>query len=42
MQKGDSRHYYRVEDEHGRRYRVFRQRTYDSGDVQWLLHGYFA
>lgn len=42
MQEGDYRDYYRVEDQEGRRYWLFRQGGYDVGNVQWFLHGFFA
>lgn len=35
------RDYYRIEDEAGRRYWVFRQGLYEDG-VKWFLHGFFA
>lgn len=35
------RDYYRIEDEAGRRYWVFRQGLYEDG-AKWFLHGFFA
>ena len=43
---GVTRDYYRVEDEHGRRYWLFRQGLYDRGAPErmpsWWMHGVFA
>ena len=43
---GAARDYYRVEDEHGRRYWLFRQGLYDHGAPErmpsWWMHGVFA
>jgi len=41
---GLSRDYYRVEDEEGHRFWLFRQGLYgrESGDPDWYLHGLFA
>ena len=43
---GATRDYYRVEDEDGRRYWLFRQGLYDRGAQEklpsWWLHGVFA
>ena len=43
---GVTRDYYRVEDEHGRRYWLFRQGLYDHGAPErmpsWWMHGVFA
>lgn len=36
------RDYYRVEDESGARYWLFRSGKYDEGTPQWYLHGFFA
>lgn len=35
------RDYYRIEDERGRRYWVFREGVYEAG-AKWFLHGFFA
>ncbi|MEP7455413.1 DNA polymerase Y family protein [Phyllobacterium sp. SB3] len=39
-----TRDYYRVEDNHGKRFWVFREGLYERGDPtpQWYLHGVFA
>jgi protein ImuB len=43
LDKGESRDYYVVEDESGRRYWVFRPGHYDADKEQyWYLHGFFA
>lgn len=42
MTDGQPRDYYRVEDEKGARYWLFRSGHYVDGDVQWFLHGFFA
>jgi protein ImuB len=42
IQKGQHRDYYRVEDEEGRRYWLFRLGHYDEEIYQWFLHGFFA
>jgi len=42
MADGQPRDYYRVEDEHGARYWLFRSGHYADGAVQWFLHGFFA
>lgn len=44
MAEGQPRDYYRVEDEKGARYWLFRSGHYVDGhdDVQWFLHGFFA
>ncbi|WP_022829363.1 Y-family DNA polymerase [Sphingobacterium paucimobilis] len=36
------RDYYRVEDEKGARYWLFRSGYYGQGDPEWFLHGYFT
>lgn len=36
------RDYYRVEDEKGARYWLFRSGYYGQGDPKWFLHGYFT
>jgi protein ImuB len=40
--QGQHRDYYRVEDEAGNRYWLFRLGHYDDKTFQWFLHGYFA
>lgn len=42
LQEGQHRDYYRVEDEDGHRYWIFRSGHYDDKNFQWFLHGYFA
>lgn len=42
LQQGQHRDYYRVEDEHGNRYWLFRLGHYHDEKFQWFLHGYFA
>lgn len=42
IQEGKHRDYYRVEDEEGRRYWIFRSGHYGEEKFQWFLHGYFA
>jgi protein ImuB len=42
LQQGQHRDYYRVEDEDGNRYWLFRSGHYDDKNFQWFLHGYFA
>ena len=42
LQQGQHRDYYRVEDENGRRYWLFRLGHYDDATWQWFLHGVFA
>ena len=42
IQQGQHRDYYRVEDEHGRRYWLFRLGHYHDPKFQWFLHGFFA
>lgn len=42
LQSGPPRDYYRVEDEKGARYWLFRLGLYDSGKPQWFLHGFFV
>ncbi len=39
---GQPRDYYRVEDESGARYWLFRSGHYADGEVKWFLHGFFA
>ena len=42
LQQGQHRDYYRVEDEEGHRYWLFRLGHYDDKAYQWFLHGMFA
>lgn len=43
MNTGEHRDYYCVEDEHGRRYWLFRSGHYDDDrPQQWFIHGFFA
>jgi protein ImuB len=43
LQEGLHRDYYRVEDEQGNRYWLFRAGHYDAGrSYQWFIHGFFA
>jgi len=42
LQQGQHRDYYRVEDEEGSRYWIFRLGHYDDKTFQWFLHGFFA
>ncbi|MBT1701944.1 Y-family DNA polymerase [Chryseosolibacter indicus] len=42
LQQGQHRDYYRVEDEEGRRYWIFRLGHYHDKIYQWFLHGFFA
>jgi len=42
LQSGPPRDYYRVEDESGARYWLFRLGFYGSGRPRWFLHGYFV
>ena len=42
LQQGQHRDYYRVEDEHGRRYWLFRLGHYHEKKFEWFLHGFFA
>ena len=42
MDKGEHRDYYILEDEHGRRYWVFRSGHYQEQNSQWFIHGFFA
>ncbi len=41
IQNGQHRDYYRVEDEDGNRYWVFRLGHFNDEKFQWFLHGYF-
>lgn len=42
LQSGPPRDYYRVEDESGARYWLFRLGLYGNRKPQWFLHGYFV
>jgi protein ImuB len=42
LQQGEHRDYYRVEDEEGRRYWLFRLGHYDDKTFKWFMHGFFA
>lgn len=42
LQQGQHRDYYRVEDEEGNRYWLFRLGHYHDENFQWFLHGFFA
>lgn len=42
LQEGPHRDYYRVEDEQGRRYWLFRSGHYSDEDSAWYIHGFFA
>lgn len=42
IQNGEHRDYYRVEDEEGKRYWIFRLGHYHEKIYQWFLHGFFA
>lgn len=42
LQQGQHRDYYRVEDEEGHRYWIFRLGHYDDETYQWFIHGFFA
>lgn len=42
LQQGQHRDYYRVEDEQGCRYWLFRLGHYHDKSYQWFMHGYFA
>lgn len=42
LQQGQHRDYYRVEDEGGKRYWLFRSGHYDDEKFQWFIHGYFS
>jgi len=42
LQQGEHRNYYRVEDEQGYRYWIFRLGHYHHQKFQWFLHGYFS
>jgi len=42
LQQGQHRDYYRVEDEEGHRYWLFRLGHYHDETYQWFIHGFFA
>lgn len=42
LQQGQHRDYYRVEDEEGLRYWIFRLGHYHDKTYQWFIHGFFA
>lgn len=42
ISSGQPRDYYKVEDENGARYWLFRSGYYGHGDPKWFLHGFFA
>ena len=42
LQQGQHRDYYRVEDEEGHRYWLFRLGHYHDKTFQWFIHGFFA
>lgn len=42
LQQGQHRDYYRVEDQDGHRYWLFRLGHYDHNNDKWFLHGFFA
>jgi len=42
LQAGQHRDYYRVEDEAGNRYWIFRRGHYHDENAQWFIHGFFA
>jgi protein ImuB len=42
LQQGQHRDYYRVEDEEGRRYWLFRLGHYHEKIYQWFIHGFLA
>jgi protein ImuB len=42
LRNGPPRDYYRVEDDHGARYWLFRLGLYGNKKPQWFLHGYFV
>ncbi|HEU5292496.1 MAG TPA: DNA polymerase Y family protein [Cyclobacteriaceae bacterium] len=42
LQRGQHRDYYRVEDEEGKRYWIFRLGHYHDEKFQWFIHGFFA
>jgi protein ImuB len=42
LQQGQHRDYYRVEDEEGHRYWIFRLGHYDEKVYKWFMHGFFC
>ncbi len=42
LQQGQHRDYYRVENEEGQRYWLFRLGHYNDKTYQWFMHGFFA
>jgi protein ImuB len=42
LQQGEHRDYYRVEDEEGNRYWIFRLGHYQEKVYQWFIHGFFS
>ncbi|AOM80004.1 Y-family DNA polymerase [Pedobacter steynii] len=42
IEQGLIRDYYRVEDEQGARYWVFRSGHYENHEPEWFIHGFFA
>jgi protein ImuB len=42
LQQGEHRDYYRVEDQAGNRYWLFRLGHYHEKIYQWFIHGFFA
>ena len=42
LQQGLYRDYYCIEGEHGARYWLFRSGSYESGEPEWFIHGFFA
>lgn len=42
LDKGEHRDYYIVEDQHGKRYWLYRSGHYGADQTQWFLHGFFA
>lgn len=42
LQQGQHRDYYRVEDEEGHRYWIFRSGHYHDKIYKWFIHGFFA
>jgi protein ImuB len=42
LQQGEHRDYYRVEDDEGNRYWLFRLGHYHEERYQWFIHGFFA
>lgn len=42
LQRGQHRDYYKVEDESGNRYWLFRSGHYDEKESKWFMHGVFS